>query len=57
MPDTLSNSTVEHLKIEVAACTRLLNNEGILGYSGHVSVRLPDRETLLISRSMPAGAI
>ena len=48
MPDTLSNSAVEHLKIEVAACTRLLNNEEILGYSGHVSVRLPDRETLLI---------
>jgi L-ribulose-5-phosphate 4-epimerase len=48
MPDTLSNSTVEDLKIEVAACTRLLNKEGILGYSGHVSVRLPDRETLLI---------
>ena len=48
MPDTLSNSTVEHLKIEVAACTRLLNSEGILGYSGHVSVRLPDRGSLLI---------
>ena len=48
MPDTLSNSMVENLKIEVAACTRLLNNEGILGYSGHVSVRLPDRNTLLI---------
>lgn len=48
MPDTLSNSTVERFKIEVAACTRLLNNEGILGYSGHVSVRLPDRESLLI---------
>ena len=48
MPDTLSNSAVESLKIEVAACTRLLNHEGILGYSGHVSVRLPDRESLLI---------
>jgi ribulose-5-phosphate 4-epimerase/fuculose-1-phosphate aldolase len=48
MPDTLSNSTVERAKVEVAACTRLLNNEGILGYSGHVSVRLPDGDTLLI---------
>jgi L-ribulose-5-phosphate 4-epimerase len=46
--DGLSNSTVESLKIEVAACTRLLNSEGILGYSGHVSTRLPDGETLLI---------
>lgn len=48
MPDTLSNSTVERLKVEVATCTRLLNHEGILGYSGHVSVRLPDGESLLI---------
>ncbi len=46
--DGISNSTVENLKIEVAACTRLLNAEGILGYSGHVSVRLPDGESLLI---------
>ncbi len=46
--DGLSNSTVESLKIEVAACTRLLNAEGILGYSGHVSARLPDGDTLLI---------
>jgi ribulose-5-phosphate 4-epimerase/fuculose-1-phosphate aldolase len=46
--DGLSNSRVEQLKFEVAACTRLLNHEGILGYSGHVSARLPDGETLLI---------
>jgi ribulose-5-phosphate 4-epimerase/fuculose-1-phosphate aldolase len=45
---TLANSPEERLKIEVAACTRLLNMEGILGYSGHVSVRLPDRKSLLI---------
>lgn len=48
MRDALSNSAVERLKVEVAACTRLLNHEGILGYSGHVSVRLPDRNTILI---------
>ena len=46
--DTLSNSAVEVAKIEVAACTRLLNHEGVLGYSGHVSQRLPDGDTLLI---------
>ena len=46
--DSLSNSAVETAKIEVAACTRLLNNEGVLGYSGHVSKRLPDGDTLLI---------
>lgn len=48
MPDGISNTAVERLKIEVAACTRLLNNEGILNYSGHVSARLPDGETMLI---------
>lgn len=48
MAVALSNSIVDQLKIEVAACTRLLNHEGILGYSGHVSVRLPDRRSLLI---------
>lgn len=36
------------LRREVAAATRLLNHEGILGYSGHVSARLPGREALLI---------
>ncbi len=48
MPNKISNSSVERYKIEVATCTRLLNHEGILGYSGPVSVRLPDRTTLLI---------
>ncbi len=48
MDTTLSNSVVERLKIEVCACTRLLNMEGILGYSGHVSVRLPERDRLLL---------
>jgi len=46
--DGFSNSEVEKAKIEVAACTRLLNHEGILGYSGHVGLRLPDRDTMLI---------
>lgn len=36
------------LKAEVAECTRLLNAEGILGYSGHVSARLPGRDAFLI---------
>ena len=43
-----ASATIERLKIEVAACTRLLNAEGILGYSGHVSARLPDGKSLLI---------
>ena len=36
------------LRCEVAACSRLLNDLGLLGYSGHVSARLPDREAFLI---------
>ena len=48
MAVALSNSAVERLKVEVATCTRLLNRENILGYSGHISVRLPDRRSLLI---------
>lgn len=36
------------LREQVAACTLLLNDQGILGYSGHVSARLPGREAFLI---------
>jgi L-ribulose-5-phosphate 4-epimerase len=45
-----SNEEAVALKLrhEVAATTLLLNNLGILGYSGHVSARLPDGETFLV---------
>ncbi len=36
------------LRAQVAACTLLLNDLDILGYSGHVSARLPGREAFLI---------
>jgi len=36
------------LREQVAACTLLLNDLDILGYSGHVSARLPGREAFLI---------
>ena len=36
------------LRRQVAACTLLLNDLGLLGYSGHVSARLPGRDALLI---------
>lgn len=39
---------VAPLRAQVAACTRLLHREGILNYSGHISVRIPDREAFLI---------
>jgi len=44
----LSEPTEQRLRGEVAACTLLLNELGILGYSGHVSARLPRRDTFLI---------
>lgn len=41
-------ATEARLREQVAACTLLLNNLGILGYSGHVSARLPGRDAFLI---------
>lgn len=38
----------QRLRHEIAAITRLLVSERILGYSGHVSARLPDRNAILI---------
>ncbi len=36
------------LRNQVAACTLLLNNLKIMGYSGHVSARLPGRDAYLV---------
>jgi L-ribulose-5-phosphate 4-epimerase len=36
------------LRQQVAACTLLLNDLGILGYSGHVSARLPGCDAFLV---------
>jgi L-ribulose-5-phosphate 4-epimerase len=36
------------LRLKVAACTQILVQQGIMGYSGHVSARLPGREAFLI---------
>ena len=35
------------LRAEIAGCTRLLNMEGLMGYSGHVSARLPGNRLLI----------
>jgi L-ribulose-5-phosphate 4-epimerase len=43
-----ANDLEQRLRHEIAAVTRLLVSERILGYSGHVSARLPDREAILI---------
>lgn len=42
------DNTEALLRQQVAVCSRLLNMEGILGYSGHVSARLPDGRGFLI---------
>ena len=42
------NASESLLRQQIAACTRILNDTKILGYSGHVSMRLPGREALLI---------
>lgn len=36
------------LRSEIAACTRIMNMDGLIDYSGHVSARLPDGSGLLI---------
>jgi ribulose-5-phosphate 4-epimerase/fuculose-1-phosphate aldolase len=38
----------EQFALEAAATTRLLEAEGILDYSGHVSIRIPGRDALMI---------
>ena len=41
------NDPEQRLRAEIAACTRLMNMEGLMGYSGHVSARLPDDRFLI----------
>lgn len=41
MPDALQ-MTAEQIKFEVATCTRMFNDLGIMDHSGHVTARLPD---------------
>jgi L-ribulose-5-phosphate 4-epimerase len=43
-----SNSTIQETMLETAATTRLLESEGILDYSGHVSTRIPGRDAFVI---------
>ncbi|TMI84544.1 MAG: class II aldolase/adducin family protein [Bacillati bacterium ANGP1] len=43
-----SKAIERRLREQVAACTRLLNDLGILGYSGHVGARLPGRDAFLV---------
>src|SRR5262245_970773 len=42
------NSATQRAMLETAAATRLLESEGILDYSGHVSTRIPGRDAFVI---------
>lgn len=55
---TQSNSKTVRAELakEVAAATRILVAEQILDYSGHVAVRLPDREGFLIQTGLDSRA-
>jgi L-ribulose-5-phosphate 4-epimerase len=46
--DRVEEAIEQRLREEVAACTLVLNSLDILGYSGHVSARLPDEHHMLI---------
>ena len=48
MAESGANAVEARLRAEVSAATRLLNLEGIMDYSGHVSARLPGREAFLV---------
>ena len=45
---TGAGAIVDGLRAQIAACTRVMNMEGLIDYSGHVSARLPDGAGLLI---------
>jgi L-ribulose-5-phosphate 4-epimerase len=45
---TNSEAQERQLREQVAACTLILNDLHILGYSGHISARLPHRDAFLI---------
>lgn len=45
---TSAPESLEPTRLEIAVATRLLNGEGILGYSGHVSCRVQEPSGLLI---------
>ena len=42
------NAGLEALRVKIAVCTRVMNMEGLIDYSGHVSARLPDNSGILI---------
>jgi ribulose-5-phosphate 4-epimerase/fuculose-1-phosphate aldolase len=55
---TMAEPDERQLRQHVAACTLLLNDLGLLGYSGHVAARLPGRDAIIIqSRDQPRSRL
>jgi L-ribulose-5-phosphate 4-epimerase len=46
--NSIPNDPATRLRHEVAACTRIFNEEKILDYSGHVSARLPEGDRFVV---------
>lgn len=42
------NAGMDILRAQIAACTRIMNMEGLIDYSGHVSARIPDGSGIII---------
>lgn len=42
------NAGVDALRAQIAICTRIMNMEGLIDYSGHVSARIPDGSGIII---------
>lgn len=47
-PTTVPHEATRLLRCDVAACTRMLVQQGILNYSGHISARIPDTDRFVI---------
>jgi hypothetical protein len=61
MPGTLSNSeaiTVEQHKLLISTCTQMFNDLKILDHSGHVFIRVPGTDRVMIQGlTCQSGAI
>jgi ribulose-5-phosphate 4-epimerase/fuculose-1-phosphate aldolase len=54
----MTTTDQQQLRRQVAACTLLLNDLGLLGYSGHVAARLPGQDAIVIqSRDQPRSKL
>ncbi|MBN9084585.1 MAG: hypothetical protein BGP04_25225 [Rhizobiales bacterium 62-17] len=55
-PVELPSKSMTRLAAELAAVSRMLETMNILSYSGHIAVRIPDREALMVQRRTDSRA-